>query len=691
MKVVIINPDNLLFFEVMILGKQHSKTLGMFPEGAFRDHARKNMLFAAVDDNTLAGYVLFRITRSRQSVCITHLCIRPEFRSKGVAVLLLNAVKEKYGRLLRGISLRCREDYEAPSRLWERYGFRPIKTVRGRSIEENYLIQWWYDFGNGDLFSQHPDAVNKIQALLDSNIIMKLSDGKRDEGGEAPSLLADWLGDEVEYYYAPEIFNEILRDADRVRADRTRKYLHTLAQARVAPAERDEICLALEKILPGISDNDRSDRKQVADCITAGIDYFVTLDDGLLDASDAVYEQYSLKVLRPADFILAMDQQIHGENYRAYRLAGARHEAAAIEEAELARLVEPPWLDTERGEKKHALIQKLTSAAADPRRAIIKLIKDADATCIGYFAVRYDNQQLSIKAIRTLKGKIAGPLFQQLLREILEIALEKGCDLVINEESCLSAGQLAALTSFGFAFTGNYWYKVLVVGQVAIMPTLQSNDRIKQFLETAPLVEKIQSLSPAERSLFILGLEKQLWPVRFIDLDVPNYVVPIKPNWAGQLFDRYIANTTLFGAAPHLCWSKENVYYRSVKPVSELAPGRILWYVSHDDGDQSGRCKAIVATSYLEEVHIGPAKTLYQKFKNYGIYEWRNIFELAGKEAMKEIKALKFSDTELFQKPLSLRQIAATFQQFGRPSNTFASPVQISSLLFNELYRLAKQ
>jgi len=300
-------------------------------------------------------------------------------------------------------------------------------------------------------------------------------------------------------------------------------------------------------------------------------------------------------------------------------------------------------------------------------------------------------QQATIKAIRTVKGKIASPLFQQLLREVIDLAIEKGCSLVVNEEAYLSDDKISSLTSFGFSFNGTYWYKIIVVGQVSSIETLQANGRIKECWDIAPLVEKIDSLPTPERSIFTLALERKLWPVRFTDIDVPNYIVPIKPYWAGQLFDHRIANTTLFGASPHLSWSKENIYYRSVKPVSEVAPGRILWYVSQDDRELSGRSKAIVATSYLEEVHIGPAKHLYQKFKNYGIYEWRHIFQLAREEAMKEIKALKFADTELFQKPLSLHQISATLKQFGRPGNSFASPVQISSQLFNELYRLAKQ
>jgi ribosomal protein S18 acetylase RimI-like enzyme len=123
------NRDDLLS-KVIELGNKNSKTLGLFPEGAFLDHAAKKTIIAAVDNERLAGYVLFRISQRKRLVSITHLCIDSEYRKKGVAVILLNALKEKYKNVFRGISLMCRADYESASRTWERNGFKAVNDKK---------------------------------------------------------------------------------------------------------------------------------------------------------------------------------------------------------------------------------------------------------------------------------------------------------------------------------------------------------------------------------------------------------------------------------------------------------------------------------------------------------------------------------------------------------------------------------
>ena len=98
----------------------------------------------------------------------------------------------------------------------------------------------------------------------------------------------------------------------------------------------------------------------------------------------------------------------------------------------------------------------------------------------------------------------------------------------------------------------------------------------------------------------------------------------------------------------------------------------------------------IIACSYLDEVNTGTAKSLFQKFKNYGIYEWKDIYDAAGKDAFKEMKAIKFSDTEVFKDVITIKQIAEIFEQNGKPKNTFTSPVEVSKEIFNQIYKIGK-
>lgn len=44
MQIKVINQNDPILKEVVALGKKNAKTLGMFPEGAFIDHAKRKLL-----------------------------------------------------------------------------------------------------------------------------------------------------------------------------------------------------------------------------------------------------------------------------------------------------------------------------------------------------------------------------------------------------------------------------------------------------------------------------------------------------------------------------------------------------------------------------------------------------------------------------------------------------------------------
>tara|TARA_R110000751_G_scaffold74894_2_gene151212 strand:- start:111 stop:404 length:294 start_codon:yes stop_codon:yes gene_type:complete len=88
----------------------------------------------------------------------------------------------------------------------------------------------------------------------------------------------------------------------------------------------------------------------------------------------------------------------------------------------------------------------------------------------------------------------------------------------------------------------------------------------------------------------------------------------------------------------------------------------------------------------LDEAHIGTPKALFQKFKNYGIYEWKDVFGLAKNDIDRDIKALKFSDTEVFKNAVPLEDVDKILLGNGRKKNTFASPVLVGTTIFLEIY-----
>lgn len=100
--------------------------------------------------------------------------------------------------------------------------------------------------------------------------------------------------------------------------------------------------------------------------------------------------------------------------------------------------------------------------------------------------------------------------------------------------------------------------------------------------------------------------------------------------------------------------------------------------------------KGIVATSYLDEVHVDRAKDIFQRYRRFGVYEWNDVYNLAGRAILSDIKALKFSDTEVFKNIIPLERINKVMTKNGRPTNTFPSPVEVSNTIFKEIYEIGK-
>jgi hypothetical protein len=107
--------------------------------------------------------------------------------------------------------------------------------------------------------------------------------------------------------------------------------------------------------------------------------------------------------------------------------------------------------------------------------------------------------------------------------------------------------------------------------------------------------------------------------------------------------------------------------------------------VSNNDADHGYYgVSAVRACSRFDEVVIGKPKALYRRFRNLGIYEEKNVFEVAKNEFNKEIMAIRFSDTELFNKPIFLK----TVQEICEKQLTMQNASYISKESFAKIYTL---
>ncbi|AUP79901.1 hypothetical protein [Flavivirga eckloniae] len=372
-------------------------------------------------------------------------------------------------------------------------------------------------------------------------------------------------------------------------------------------------------------------------------------------------------------------------NNNSLRLAGVRHDYKTIEAKEIDELVEK-FLNTPKGEKKHHFRDKITSLTSDIKNSKIKVIQDINGIKLGVWGGKINTNEVFISFIRTTNSKLSNTLFNQLINDLINLTISSAKNFLIINNEYLSELQKEQLESYGFLLKLNQWVKIVDKGVFNSKDYFDKNVITSKVLDNNIITKELLK----NEVNYKLQMERLLFPLKFEDLDIPTYIIPIKPFWASQLFD-YHTEGSLFGTKAELSWNRENVYYRSVKPVSEKVPARILWYTSSKTNNQNGRERSIIACSYLESVNIGKPKDLFNKFKHLGIYEWGDVYRLAKNDINTDIKALEFSDTEVFKHPVSLQRINEVLQKNERKKNTFPSPLKVNSKIFNEIYKLGTE
>ena len=511
----------------------------------------------------------------------------------------------------------------------------------------------------------------KIKVLFDANIILKLRDSDfNHSASEDPRvLMADWLVDETLYYYAPEMYNEIDRDCNKDRAAKIRKFLANFEIARCDIEKLKYVERSLRSIIIGKSENDTSDRKQLAACISSDINYFITLDAGIFKHREEIEEVYNIQIFTPHEFILKIDELLHKDDYAPSLLKSvATYVNSKMSAQDISRCIDAFLYNGEnRKELKDVIHNAITHNYNN------KIVKDKDGKVVAICVYHLDVTTVFVDILRIVNIAIKPTLYMQLVADILNSGINEGAKSLEIRDFNLEIELISVLSKFGFIKVDSKWVKHMFTEVI-------SKDDVEGFLKT----QEIQlGYTPTSVDDF-MKIEHQFYPLKIWDIDVPCYIIPIKPYWAGQLFDYNISGSSLFGAEETKLWNIENVYFRSTRPITEIAPARILWYASADKNIQ--RKSSIVATSYLDEVLSDKPKELFRNNKHYGIYEWNNIHDLCKGDIGKNIRLLRFSKTEVFNHPIKL----PTVQKILGNKNTFASPMIVGMDIFDKIYKLGK-
>ena len=159
--------------------------------------------------------------------------------------------------------------------------------------------------------------------------------------------------------------------------------------------------------------------------------------------------------------------------------------------------------------------------------------------------------------MRIFEKDICNALFFQIISEVLKRNLKSEKTRIVFREKYVTEKQKDILDKFGFVLQNDIYIKF-------VYNIIVAKEEVSSIIH-----QSYPSITVDNNDRLLLAVERKLFPLKIKGLNIPTYIVPIMPYWAGQLFDLAIAGEDLFGANPEKLWSFENVYYRHTKPITE--------------------------------------------------------------------------------------------------------------------------
>ena len=663
--------DTATLEEVIALGDLNNKTLGFLPYAGFRTAAAEDRIAVAhAEDGTVIGYCLFDLPR--EVVRLVQVCVSDAGRGTGLARALVDAVSARYpGRL--GLVLKCRADWPADS-MWPKLDFVAQTQVPGRSKKNHPLTVWWRSHGHADLFTLLEEhKAGSRSAAIDSNVYCDLHSARNRQGARHTAVLAPLIsGQELNLILLPSLEREIYATKDL--AERTRflnaKVNYTRATNRFDPEIVDHLIVDIPSGVLARDASLRSDAELIAEAYANDIDLFITRDQRALQYLLEPAGELAIEVLHPTEVPTYLDVEQSNHTYQPAFLEETTFTVQRLDRGLTTEEV-AVLLDKAQGERLADLRGSLADLAGrsttDVQRSVLF---DGESHLRAAWAVR-ESTALEVSLLRIPDGPLQTTLAAQLSQMLRTDAIMRGKSVVRVTDRHVQRAVLTIFEADGFYSdteglaaltlpTTGTWSEVSAKAQT--VAEQQGADALLRLLELP------ENPSPAQTVEF-----ERVWaPAKILGQGIPNFLVPIKPPFASQLLG-YPAS--LMSRPDDLGLSREHVYYSS-RRGQVAPPARILWYVS-GKMDPSA-----IASSNLVEVRVDTPKRLHRLYSRLGVWTLSDIESAAsrGKAA-----AFRFTDTDLFSKPVGLDRIRALAPKSQRL--LLRSAQQLGDEWYERIYR----
>ncbi len=645
------------------LMKQNSGTIGFLPRVVLEKHVQDaNVLGARTEDGELAGYLLYAAYHDRFR--IAHLCVAEGFRGQGIAKGLIEALKATV-TTQKVIRLNCRNDFPA-HQMWPKFGFVPVGEKPGRSREGHLLTRWRLVVASDDQLALFRANISEdiLDVVIDAQIFFDFNEPDNESTLPSKALLSDLFVDSLNIWTTDELLTEINRNANASERNSARIRASQFPDIRHDPISAENLVAPLREILPSGTESQVSDINHLAKAGASDVRFFVTRDQPLLRKAEQIEQVTGLQLLRPAELLLRLRELSDSQESVPDYVAGLGLVWRALTANELPRI---PLRQFQSGERIGQLRVKVEAALADSSSEVEVLWSGTEPVAL---------RILSHASLRTLTvglGRVASSVDLSLfgrfiVSDLIYQAMRRNLAMVKLEPSALSPELIQGLSEMGFTECGDAYVRFCFTNYFDKDQTLLQIGALSP--ESLPVYEKMDSLE----------IEAHCSPL-VSRVDQNYYVIPIRPGYALNLFDRQQSSRDLFGGDQNVLLRWTNVYYRSGRsPKLIQAPGRILWYVS-------GNPKEIVAVSRLDEVIVDTPKELYKKFRRYGTLEWNDLYTMCKQDVSRNLMALRFSHTFPFQKGITLKEIRSAFSQ-DNIAAVFQWPVKIPQSTFSKLFQL---
>jgi GNAT superfamily N-acetyltransferase len=664
--------DRQLLDQAIELGNLAKRTLGFMPYPVFEQAAADSTLLGAVRDGRVVGYALYVLPR--QVVKLRQLCVSEAARGQGIARQLVDALSKRHADRY-GITLKCRSDFPA-HRMWPHLGFSAQGEVPGRSKKRLPLTIWWRDHGHPNLFT-YAESLGLLRVAIDLNVFLDLeAKAERRGANESSALIADWLADQIDLVVAVELSRELKRMPDgpeRKRLlDAVSRY-HPLASDRKAVDALAQHIIHRAKTTNGIDltldPHDYSDVLHISEASLAGATVLATRDEKMQEWASGVGDLTNVRVMRPADVILHVDELSRAQAFRPIQLEATGYQLAPVRSRSEPELL--TFLHHGNGEQKTQYLELTRRIAADGQRWNRTILRDPDGKPIAFYAMGNIQNEVEVPIFRVAPTRLEQTVTRQLLFQVRDHARREGYRVIRITEPNLTSETQRILHEDGFFRLDNGWIALVIMAcaNASAVDTLMTSTAQHAGL-------RLPTLQPRLSPVITADLEHRMWPVKIMDSDLPSFVIPIKHPWSSDLFGLPL---TMTPRPNMLGLSREHVYYRSPIPRTP-APARLIWYVT--DAPRGGIAAAI-ACSRLDESLIGKPAALYQRFKHLGVWRQDQIANSANRGLA---EALRFADTEIFERPVGWKRLQRLAAAQGQ-TLALRSRQKISADLFAAIYQ----